>query len=216
MNGLDIAFIAILFFFFVRGIFRGFIKELTSTFGLVAGYVISRQYYPETAELLKPFVQDQNYRLAIGFLMLCLGLFLAISLLGLVLDRVLKVTLGNVTNGLLGAAVGLLKAVALSAIVLMVATAFIRPETPFFQDSLAWPYIRYISNSLREMLPQNLKDVLDKKPSLLPEQIKDKLPDLPALPKPDSNAPADWKPIQPDQSGGKTAPAWPGSDSNRK
>ena len=46
MNGLDIALIVILFFFFLRGIFRGFIKEIMGIVGLVVGFYLAMKYYP--------------------------------------------------------------------------------------------------------------------------------------------------------------------------
>lgn len=211
MNGLDIAFFVICLFFFIRGIFRGLIKELTSTAGLLVGFVLARTYYNNMADLLTTFVQNPSFRQALGFLIIFLGVSLLISLIGLLLDRVVKVTMGNVANGLLGAMVGLIKAMALAAVVLMVTTAFIRPDTPFFQESVTWPYISFVSNSLREMVPPDLKKVLENKTSLIPDGLKDKLPELPKL---DDKKPPDWKKVPPG-SAKKDAPSWPGSTDKR-
>jgi membrane protein required for colicin V production len=220
INGLDIAFFVIVFFFFVRGIFRGFLKEVVSIAGLGVGFIVARSYYPLVADALQPFVQNASFRMALGFMILFLAVSLLISLLGLILDKLITVSVGNVTNGLLGAVVGTAKAIILTAVLLMVVTAFIRPDTPFFKESLVWPYLKFISNSVKEFVSPDLKEALDKKskllPGKLPEELKERLPDLPDI---EGTTAPPWKPAVPSKDAAKEtddqtiqpAPAWPGS-----
>lgn len=194
MNGLDISFLVIIFFFFVRGIFRGFVKEVMGIAGLILGFILARSYYPLVAEAFEPVVRNHSLRQVIGFVVLFVSTSLLIGLLGLVLDRLIKVTISDLTEGLLGAGIGLIKAVALSAIVLMVLTAFIRIDRPFFEESLAWPSLRYLSDNLRGMVPSDLENILENKPLQVPKGLKKKLPKLPRL---DEGKQHDWKPVAP-------------------
>ena len=45
MNFIDLIVIIVTSFFLLRGLFRGFILELTIVIGLIAGYLISITYY---------------------------------------------------------------------------------------------------------------------------------------------------------------------------
>lgn len=208
MNGLDIALIVVLFFFFIRGIFRGFVKEVTSAVGLVLGIVLACSYYPLVADRLTPFIQNPAYRQTLGFLVLFMAIFFVISLLGLLLDKAVKVAVSTVTNGLLGAAVALVKGIVLASVVLMATTAFIHPDTPFFKDSLTWPYMRLVSNTIKEYIPVELKKALESKAALAPDNLKSILPKLPST---DDEDTPPWKPALPEssESGSPARPSSP-------
>lgn len=205
MNGLDIALLVVLIFFFLRGIFRGFVVELASIAGLVVGFFLASNYYPAAGDTLKPFIQNQSYRHAVGFEIVFLVAYSLVSFLGIFLNKLVKIAISNVASGLLGATIGLGKGLALSAVVLMATASFIRPDTPFFKDSLSWPYMRNISDGIKEMVPPDLKKSLESKIETLPEPLKPKLPDLSPGTKTD---PAPWKPVTPEQSG-QPKPGWP-------
>ncbi len=207
MNGLDIAFFIVLFFFFLRGIFRGFVKEAAGIFGLFIGFFAASNYYPVIADQAKNFMHNESYREVLAFLVIFIVVFFLIGLLGLLLDKLVKLTVSVVANGLLGAAIGILKGAALACVVLMVVTAFIREDTPFFRDSITWPYLRYATNTIKEIVPADLKQSLE---ANLPEKLQPMVPDLPQG---ESLDPPPWKPALP---GSKepAAPAWP--DSNKQ
>lgn len=202
MNGLDIALFVVLFFFFVRGIFRGFVKEFTSIVGVAAGFLLASRFYPAAADALKPVVQNAAYRQALGFQVMFLGIFFLVSLLGVVMDRLIKLTITNVANSLAGAALATAKGLVISAVVLMAATAFITPDSKFFKESASWPYMRTFSQKLKEYVPDDLQKALKDKTNILPPGLK---PGTTTPPK-DGAAP-------PSTTGGAVVPpppAWPG------
>ncbi len=92
-------------------------------------------------------------------------------------------------NGLVGAVVALVKGLVLAAVVLMVISAFLGPETPFFKESATWPYMRRLSVQIREWVPADLRQALEYKSGLLPD-------DLPLLPPADGKD-SPWKPALP-------------------
>ena len=211
MNGLDIALVVTLFFFFLRGIFRGFIKEITSIAATAIGFIIAAHYYPVAADALKPFLHNQDHRSTIGFLMLFIVSFFVIGLIGILLDKLLKMNISNVTDGLLGAVVALLKGLVLACVVLMVATSFVREDSSFYSRSVSWPYLKNIAVTLKKWAPDDLRSALDYRPSLVPEDLQDLVPDQAPETTPPSDQPAPWQPVGPESD---DAPAWPGSGDN--
>jgi membrane protein required for colicin V production len=206
MNGLDIALAVILFFFFLRGIFRGFIKEVVSIAGLVGGFLLGTAYYPAVADAIKPFIQSPAYRQTIGFVAIFLVASFLISLLGLILDKLIKLTISNVGNSLMGAVLALAKGVVLCAVILLAVTAFIREDTSFFQKSAAWPYFKPITESINHYIPEDLQKALKEETKQLPEVVKPTKPQLGE----DPEKPVPWKPVAP-ESAEPPPPAWPGS-----
>ena len=208
MNGLDIAFIVVLLFFLIRGIFRGFIKEVTSMVAMVVAFVVAIHYYPTVTDTLKPFVQNEAYRQSLSFLAIFMVIFILVGMFGLVLDKLFKLTLHKAVNAILGALVALLKGLVLSAVVLMTSSTFVGPDSSFYQKSMAWPYLKYLTNSIRELTPPELKEAMKHKVEQLPDSLK---PGAPSLPDGTDEEPPPWQPIpsQPSQT-----PAWPGSGSD--
>ncbi|MEW6266635.1 MAG: CvpA family protein [Thermodesulfobacteriota bacterium] len=207
MNTLDLILLAILAFFFLRGVFRGFVKETAGVAGLVAGFLLANTYYPAAADSLKPFVQSISYRHALGFELVFLVSFFLVSLVGILLDTLIKINISNVTNGLLGAVIGVGRGLVLLAVVVMAVPAFLRSETTIFKESQSWPYIRALSESFKEFVPADLKKSFEARPEILPEGLKPKLPDLPAD---GGGQPGPWKPVPGSSQPAK--PAWPGQD----
>ena len=204
MNGLDIALAVVLLFFLLRGIFRGFIKEIISIVGLVVAFVVSAEMYEFASQYIKPFIQNPAYRHTLGFLTMFMVIFIVIGLLGFVVDKLLQMKISKWTDGFLGAILGVIKGGLLSAVILMGATAFINQDSSFYKDSKAWPYMRIVTNSLREMIPEELQKAFNHKL----ETITPGPPpaDLGAPSTPETTPP--WKPVDP-ETGQPPAPAWP-------
>lgn len=54
LNYVDIALLAVIGIFALRGLFRGFVGEVAGLVGLLAGLVLARMFAPQFAELLAP------------------------------------------------------------------------------------------------------------------------------------------------------------------
>ena len=215
MNGLDIAFAVVTIFYVLRGIFRGFIKEATSIAGVVLGFVLASRYYPIVSEAVKPLIQNPSYRNTIGFLALFLCIFIIISILGVLLNMLFRLALSRVTDGLLGAFIAFCKGVALTSVVLMATTAFISPESSFYQESRTWPYLQLISERLKATIPPSLREALEYKIDIIKPLVEGATgEDRPMTPKDDApdgdQTPPPWKPV-PSETTDSPAPAWPGS-----
>jgi membrane protein required for colicin V production len=192
-------------FFVLRGVFRGFIKEVISIVGLLAAFLLAVQYYQVVGDALKPFIHNEAYRQTIGFEALFIAVFFLFGLIGLLLDMLVKVTFSRAFNSLLGAALAAVKALALCGVVLMGVTTFIHQDTPFFSKSAAWPYFRSFADGLKSMTPADLRAALENQPVMLPENLRETL-NIPEL----EEAP-DWKPVAPEE-GAPPPPAWPGEE----
>ena len=218
MNGLDIALTVVLLFFFLRGIFRGFIKEIIGVIGLAAGFYLASKYYPAMAEHVKPLVQNLAYRQAIGFQVVFLASFFIISLIGVLIDKLIKLTISQFSNGIFGAVIGLTKGVVLCAVVLMATTAFIRPDAALFKTSIAWPYMKGLTEAIREMAPEDLREATMRKLEKLPQDLQPVIPG----PGPEGVEAPPWKSVTPEPgatpppgsppaSPSASPPPWPGN-----
>ena len=85
MNLLDIVIIVILAYCLIRGIFRGLIKELSSIVGVLAAFYAAYSYYPLVAYLLRRWITDAGYLNILSFFILFCFIFVAVSMLGVVI-----------------------------------------------------------------------------------------------------------------------------------
>jgi len=112
MNFIDLIVIIVTSFFLLRGLFRGFILELTIVIGLVAGYLISITYY----DYLSVFIIKANFPQipssvadVISFAVIFITLNIGLRLVAGIVTKTLKFAMLNWLNKLLGAVFGTVK-----------------------------------------------------------------------------------------------------------
>jgi membrane protein required for colicin V production len=157
MNAFDIFALIIVGYAFIRGIFRGLIKEMAAVVGVMAGFWGAYTYYPLLAGLLDPWIENPGYLKIVSFLVIFCAVLLVVSIVGVVIKYLLRVAFLGWLDRICGGLFGLLKAVLITAVVLMVLTAFLPKNAPLVRDSLTAPYITAISATLARITPTELK-----------------------------------------------------------
>lgn len=157
MNPLDILIIVIAGFCLIRGIFRGLIKELSSIIGVFGGFYGAYTYYPIVAKLLSRWISNTGYLNILSFLIIFCGLFLIISILGVIIKYLLNITFLGWVDRVCGAGFGIMKGVLIISVLLMIFTAFLPPRTPIIKDSLLAPYVTLISEKMVKVVPKDMK-----------------------------------------------------------
>jgi membrane protein required for colicin V production len=110
MQGLDLVILIFTAFLLIKGIWKGFVKEVAGIIAVMLAVFISFRFHKDTAGYLVSFI-DEKYATVTAYLVLFLAVYLAVMLFGNLLDKVLKsVFLGGV-NRLFGGVFGLLKSV---------------------------------------------------------------------------------------------------------
>jgi membrane protein required for colicin V production len=159
-GGLDIAWIVIMAYFFLRGLFRGVVKEVVAVLGLFVAFWVAGVNWPLGAEHLKTIFDVPGQRGISSFIVIFLVVYFLISLISLFVDKIVKLTLSPVVSSILGGIVGFIKGVLVCAILLAGAEAFLRPTEKFFTESKLWPYIQPVTNQARAWMPEALRSAL--------------------------------------------------------
>ena len=162
MNPIDIIIIIIIGYCFIRGVFRGLIKEMSSIIGVFAGYYAAYTYYIEFAKFLSKHIFKTQYLNAISFMILFCGIFLAISLLGILIKKFLKIPFLGLIDRICGAGFGFIKGIIIVSIVLIIITIFL-PDNKSIKESLLSPQVSMISEKMIKVVPKDLKQEFDSK-----------------------------------------------------
>ncbi|MDR1084891.1 MAG: CvpA family protein [Deltaproteobacteria bacterium] len=160
MSALDIALTVILAYFFIRGIFRGLVKEVVGILGLFVAFSVASSYWPMGSEQLSPITDNPTYRGVLSFMAIYVVIYFLIGLISIFVDKIVKMTITPFVSGLVGAFLGLLKGVVLCAIILTATTAFVRSDQSFYQESAAWPKMAPLCDQVKEWVPSDLRQLM--------------------------------------------------------
>jgi membrane protein required for colicin V production len=126
MNAVDIAILVILAAFLLKGLVRGFLKEICSTLGLLAGGFLALYYHLPLAKWLIDHTALQGqWAVGLAFLIIFLTIVLFFAALGLLLSRFISFLFLGGFNRMAGGIFGLLQGVLLLSLILF--TVFLQP-----------------------------------------------------------------------------------------
>jgi membrane protein required for colicin V production len=109
------------------------------------------------AKLLSRWISNTGYLNIISFLIIFCGLFLIISILGVIIKYLLNITFLGWVDRICGAGFGVMKGILIVSVLLMIFTAFLPKKTPMIKDSLLAPHVILISEKMVKVVPKDMK-----------------------------------------------------------
>jgi len=153
MNTLDYIIIGFLLLLVIRGIFRGFIREIFSLCGVIMGLWLGNHYQPLLTDLLKQYLPLPQYIPTLSFILLFIAAIVICDLLGWGLKLLVKNALEGWFDKTSGAALALIKGLLLTSIILVVLTFFFPGnKAPFISKSTLAPRIIKTYQQMTEVI----------------------------------------------------------------
>lgn len=152
---LDIAFLAVLGLFSLRGLFRGLVEEVAGLVGVIGGFWLANKYHDALIPFLQSFLSDPAWINILSYVLVFLGVLLGVSIIARCIQHLLKISFVSWLDHLTGAVMGLAKGLLICSIVLALLQQFV-PNASFVQESLVVPYLSQVIAWVREYLPQHL------------------------------------------------------------
>jgi membrane protein required for colicin V production len=123
----DIAVLTFLALAGLRGVWRGFFRELGSLIGCAAGVLVGWSYGAPLADQLRGGTTGaaSEFDAALVFLVVFVGLWMAGGLLGWAVERVFRWAAWSWISGVAGFAVGLVKGAAIAGVCLLFVELFV-------------------------------------------------------------------------------------------
>ncbi len=109
VKGLDLVLTVFAAFLLVKGIWKGFVKEISGILAVVGGVIASFLFHGAAEEFLGAYI-GPKYLAFVSYAILFIAVYLGIMLLGNLIDRVVKSVMLGGFNRILGGFFGLLKA----------------------------------------------------------------------------------------------------------
>jgi membrane protein required for colicin V production len=191
MNILDVIILGLITFFLIKGIFRGFFREIASLAGIIFGLVIGNHYHPQMANLLRPYIPFERFLSLISFFMILLLVVIGFNLIGILMHSIFKRLLIGWFDRTLGICFALIKGIIVSYL-LIVLLFWLMPTTSLIARSKTAPIVKKSFETIRNLISPDLyqewkrkisrestavekaisegKEVIEKIPQVLPEE----------------------------------------------
>lgn len=162
MNFIDLIVIIITSFFLLRGLFRGFVLELTIVIGLIVGYLIAISYYDYLSffvfKTYFPQIPDSIASI-ISFALIFIAINIGLRLAASAITKTLKFVMLGWLNRLLGAIFGTIKAVVIMGIAVFLLNLIPFSDT-FLQkagknESVFYPLLELIGPELYNYIQES-------------------------------------------------------------
>ena len=180
LTGFDFVIIALFFLLIFRGLWIGFLRQITTLVALIVGYVIAGQYHDKLFPFLLGLTDNPHAVFWSSYVILFAITYVFTMLFGKVLAKVVELTIAGWFDKLLGGVLGFVKAGVLIVLLNMVLSGILAPENKMLRSCQLCPYVSQATDYVRSLIKNDtLREAfLQKKPAITEKLEKqEKLPE---------------------------------------
>ncbi len=175
LTGYDLVVISLFALLIVRGIWLGFLKQITCLVALYLGYIIAGQYHDRIFPFLKDISTNPKVVFFSAYILLFVVAYVAIMLIGKGLAYVVQLTLSGWFDKVLGGLLGAAKALLIVIIIHMALTFVLPPENKMLTACRTCNALNkttlYAVNLIKD---KDVKKILDhRNPPISAQDVKD-------------------------------------------
>jgi len=141
MNPLDLMISATMVFLILRGVFRGFFREIGSIAGIILGIYLANLYQPRVTAYLKAYLPYGKFLPLISFALIFLVVLVSCNAAGWGLKLLMKKTLLGWADRGLGAGLAVLKGIIITYLAIVLLTFFVPSKAPLIATSRLAPLV---------------------------------------------------------------------------
>ena len=151
----DILVLIIFLAFFVRGIWIGFISQISSLIAMVGAFVLAGYFDNDFYRLILPYLKNSHIAFLITYIVLFVVFFFVIKLAGLGLRLVMDLTLVAWFDRTVGAIFGIIKGLFFISLIFVVISSFLSGSNNYLKKSITYPYLSMSSKVILAFIRDN-------------------------------------------------------------
>ncbi|MEF3167873.1 MAG: CvpA family protein [Deltaproteobacteria bacterium] len=156
-NWLDILIGVIIVVAFVRGLWTGFSRSVSTLAGLVAGFWVAMHLFGPLSERLLFILSNEMWARVAAFVLVFLFVYLGFFLVGVVLQGFLRLIRLGWLDRIAGAGVGIAKGLVMVGVLLFVLTLFLPPKSDLLSGSVLYPRLVAVAQGLSALVPVEIR-----------------------------------------------------------
>ncbi len=146
ISAFDVLILIVFLAFLVRGVWVGFIRQISSLVAMIGGFMLAGYFDNEFYRLILPYIENSRTAFLITYILLFVGFFYLIKLVGFGLKKVMDVTLTPWFDRTVGGLFGITKGVFFVSLLFVVAGSLMSGTNDYIKKSVSYPILSYSSN----------------------------------------------------------------------
>ena len=173
LTSFDVIVALIFLVFIIRGIWVGFMRQLTTFLALVGSYWLAGRYSGQLMPYVQQIVENPKMVFLASFALLFLVSALIFILAGKVLHRVMEISLLGWFDRFLGMLLGGVKGAVISVLLFMILASSLSASNDLFRKSLSSPYLSQGAEMIRKIIhdPQIRELFVPREPAIKPDAL---------------------------------------------
>ena len=149
ITAFDVLVLLIFLAFLVRGIWIGFIRQISSLIAMIGGFALAGYFDSEFYHFILPYIDNSHIGFLITYILLFIEFFYLIKLVGLGLKKVMDVSLTLWFDRTVGGLFGVVKGIFFISLLFVVIGSFLSGSNNYLKKSISYPLL---SNSSKVIL----------------------------------------------------------------
>lgn len=177
MAAYDLVIVGLFALLIVRGLWLGFLKQVTGLLALYLGYFVASQYHGTIFPVLKDISDNPKVVFLASYVILFVATYIVVMLLGKALGYVIQLTITSWFDRMLGAVVGFAKAVILAVLLHMVLGTVLAPENQMLRTCVTCDSLNDIADITRDVIRDEdvRNSLLQQQPAIAIDAVREYL-----------------------------------------
>ena len=137
----DVLVLVIFLAFLVRGIWVGFIRQISSLLAMLGGFLLAGYFDNEFYSFLLPYFNNSHTAFLITYILLFVAFFFLIKLVGLGLKKVMDIALTTWFDRSVGGLFGVIKGIFFTSLIFVVLSSYLSGSNKYLKKSITYPFL---------------------------------------------------------------------------
>ena len=186
----DVLVLVIFLLFVVRGIWIGFIRQISSLLAMLGGFLLAGYFDSGFYQVILPFFKNSQTAFLLTYILLFVAFFFLIKLMGLGLKKVMDITLSPWFDRVVGGAFGIMKGVFIASLIFIATISYLSGSNKYLKISITYPFLAQSSKVILALIRDH-----DLRSYFIPREPAIQLPSLDKAPG-DAEKPAESRALE--------------------
>jgi membrane protein required for colicin V production len=148
----DVLVLVIFLAFLIRGIWIGFISQISSLLAMLGGFLLAGYFDNEFYRFILPYFDNSHTAFLLTYILLFVAFFFLIKLVGLGLKKVMDITLSTWFDRSVGGLFGIIKGIFFTSLIFVVITSYLSGSNKYLKKSITYPFLAQSSKAILALI----------------------------------------------------------------